>query len=167
MMNDDGMTPELAAYVATHGHSDNFRDLSADEVRAMSWAEYCRRTGRDKTPAQMALAAYEAQPETQSAPGATRSTPETRNVSAGDSEPAQGMTEEEMFHKWRAQRVRGGEGQGLFSGLGGSQSDAYRDAAARHTGRTAFGREQHHPGVPRQFPKNEVPPSGRRQFYAG
>jgi hypothetical protein len=48
-----------------------------------------------------------------------------------------------------------------------SQSDAYRDAVARQSGRTAFGREQHHPGIPRQFRKDEIPPSGRRQFYSG
>jgi hypothetical protein len=48
-----------------------------------------------------------------------------------------------------------------------SQSAEYRDAVARQSGRTAFGREQHHPGIPRQFRKDAIPPSGRRQFYAG
>ena len=60
-------------------------------------------------------------------------------------------------------RARAGECSSSVS----SQSDAYRDAAARHTGRTAFGPEQHHPGIQRQFHKSEIPPSGRKTFYSG
>jgi hypothetical protein len=43
----------------------------------------------------------------------------------------------EFFHAWRANRVSGGEGKGIFDSVG-SQSAEYRSAARAQAGRTGW-----------------------------
>lgn len=158
-MIDDGMTQEMAAFLATRGHSDNFRDLSADEVRAMDWAEYCRRTGRDKTPSQLAVEAFHAAQDALYASQTDNSTPPVANVPEAVSEPVTGVPgqiTQEQFLQWRSQRGGQGENRGIFDSVG-SQSQAYRDAAGRQAGRNAMVTSNvvEPPRLPRQFARTD------------
>lgn len=176
-MADDFNQMRVDAYHA--GNRAAELGLTPQDIATMDWDEYNRLVGKPDrlTPAQMAHRAREAADETRSGASAGNPLPSNAGPPASVSGPPAGMPagrtleeianeSEDGFHMWRANRKSGGEGRGIFESVG-SQSAEYRDAVARHTGRTAFGREQHHPGITRQFPKSEIPPSGRRQFYVG
>jgi hypothetical protein len=163
--NHDAIGPMGQAFLATQRAQEK-SGLSVAELAALDLDEYARLV-YGQTPAQAALQAIEKQAQADAEPRS--SAPAGDSPASNYVAPAslsEGITYEE-FLIWRNQRGNQGEGQGLFSGLGGSGSAEYRDAAARHTGRTAFGREQHHPGIARQFRKDDIPATGRRQFYAG
>jgi hypothetical protein len=105
--------------------------MSAADVASLSLDEWARLSGRP-TPAEAARAACEAQHETQ-APAAPQITPQPPESAPQGLDP----DSPEFFHAWRAQRTRGGEGQGIFDSVG-SQSQEYRTAAARQAGRTGW-----------------------------
>jgi hypothetical protein len=111
--------------------------LSARELLEMDMDAYARATGR-LTPTQAALQALgnqEVPPSSQTAPQAPDSV-FTETV-AGPEPQGLDPDSAEYFRAWRAQRARGGEGIGIFSGMG-SQSQEYRTAAARQAGRTGW-----------------------------
>jgi hypothetical protein len=124
--------------------------LSMAEIASLSLDQFARLSGRP-TPAEAARAAFEAQHEQvqAQAPAVPQSTPQPP-----DSQP-QGLDPDspEFFHAWRAQRVSGGEGRGIFDSVG-SQSAEYRSAARKHAGRTGYGHEVH-AVVPRAFVRQD------------
>jgi hypothetical protein len=105
--------------------------LSAWELAEMDMDAYARATGRP-TPTQAALAAINAQHDEPQPVGPvfieTVTSPEPRGIDPDS---------DEAFLAWRASRTSGGEGIGIFSGMG-SQAQEYRSAAARQAGRTGW-----------------------------
>lgn len=89
------------------------------------------------TPAQAALAAINAQNE-QPEPVE----PVFTETVTGREPVGIDVNSDEFFLAWRQSRTSGGEGKGLFDSVS-SQSAEYRAAAARHAGRTGYGREVH------------------------
>lgn len=120
--------------------------LSMAEIASLPIDEFARLSGRP-TPAEAARAALEAQRGQYSpAPESTPQPPESTPVGLDPDSP-------EFFHAWRANRVSGGEGRGIFDSVG-SQSDEYRSAARKHAGRTGYGHEAH-AVVPRAFVRHD------------
>lgn len=113
--------------------------LTPAELLALPLDEYARVTGR-ATPVQAALRALGAQQP----PHAPQPAPEAPQPAGVE------VNSDEFFHLWRAQRSSGGEGRGIFDSVG-SQSQEYRDAAAKHAGRTAMAGREVHAAVPRVF----------------
>lgn len=110
--------------------------MSMADVAALPLDEWARLSGR-ATPAQAAIAAFEAQHEQAQppAPATPQSPPQ-----APESQP-QGIDPDsyEYFLAWRASRTSGGEGRGIFDSVG-SQSDTYTSAVRAQAGRTALSR---------------------------
>lgn len=108
--------------------------LSAAELASLPMDEFLRVTGRP-TMGEIAAQALGYAPEPhgtprqEHAPVQPTPEPEPKGIDPNG---------EEYFHAWRANRTRGGEGQGIFHSVS-SQSDQYSAAARRHAGRTAMG----------------------------
>jgi hypothetical protein len=106
--------------------------LSARELLEMDMSEYARATGR-ATPVQAALRALDAQHEepqpVEPVFSETVTSPEPQGLDPDSPD---------YFLAWRQNRASGGEGVGIFSGMG-SQSAEYRSSARKHAGRTALG----------------------------
>lgn len=138
----DGSTPRLDTFLAGQRIQDTFCGFSADEIEAMPMIDYARireRAGLDPIdPYTDAYAKYETlAPHGQDpAPAAAQAL----------QEPPAGLPQgldpnsDEYFLAWRAQRVSGGEGRGIFDSVG-SRSDEYTAAVRNQVGRTAYGRQ--------------------------
>ena len=119
--------------------SEAFENLTPQQINDMDLTTYARLTGR-LAPAEAVHAARRAaEQQEQAAP-----TPQLPDSAFTEHIEPQGQTLEELaltddaaFLAWRQNRARGGEGVGIFSGMG-SQSAEYRDAAARQAGRTGY-----------------------------
>lgn len=130
-MYDDGLTDNQRAFLSSREHAPDFEDLSAAEINRMSFEDFARRTGR-RTPAQAAIAALDAAYQA-SAPTA----PQQPLEPVQEPQQSRQNVTEEQFLAWRAQRVSGGEGKGIFDSVG-SRSDAYTNAVHAQSGRTAM-----------------------------
>jgi hypothetical protein len=126
-------TPMLDAYLRGQTLREAFHDLTPQQINDMSLSEFAARTGRP-TPVQAALQALSNQ-EAQTPPQA----PEPVFTETVTSPEPQGFDPDspEFFHAWRANRVSGGEGKGIFDSVG-SQSAEYRSAARAQAGRTGW-----------------------------
>lgn len=142
--------------------------MTLDQVLKLDMGEYARLSGRP-TPAQAALAALNEQ-EHQEPPAPLPGTAFTQQaVPEPQGVPLEelALTDDQAFLAWRQQRQSGGEGVGIFSGVG-SRSEEYRAAAARHAGRTGYGREVHpEPLTGRQVRQGDAidQRSARDRFY--
>lgn len=124
-------TAMLDAYLRGQTLREAFHDLTPQQINDMSLSEFAAKTGRPK-PIQAALQALDAQSEQVHTPE-----PVFTETVASPEPQALDPDSPEYFHAWRAQRALGGEGVGIFSGMG-SQSQEYRSAAARQAGRTGW-----------------------------
>ena len=112
--------------------------LTPAELLALPMDEYARVTGR-LTPTEAALQAINA--ERAQAPQAPPQAPDSAFTQTVETPQGIDPDSDEYFLAWRQERMRNsgsGEGIGVFSGTG-SRSEAYRDAARKHAGRTALG----------------------------
>lgn len=162
---NDAIGPMGTAFLATQ-RAQETSGLSAAELAALDLDEYARLV-HGQTPAQAALSAYYGQPEPGAGgrSGAPSGDPSSSSPlpSAAPYEAPQGMTEEEMFHRWRAQRVRGGEGIGLLN----QPTQTFTEAAQAKAGRNAMitSNVQEPRKVGRVFLADDIPASGRKNFY--
>lgn len=155
---DDAIGPLGQAFLASQSAREAFEDLSAAEINALPMAEYARLTGRS-------LHGRPARPAT----GDT--SPATPNVPAAVSEAAPGIDFNDL--PYEEQRRIAGIGQHVDTGIFGgvlSGSAEYRDAAARHAGRTGYvqgtnaGAELMARRGRTIVRRDEIPPSGRRSY---
>jgi hypothetical protein len=168
--NHDPLGPLGQAFLATQSqsHREALSDLSAQQINAMPMSEYARLTGRENP----ATAAHRSLYDEPARPVPTHAVPPVAVASEPAGRPFEELANdggEEGFLAWRGQRKSGGEGVGIFASVG-SQSQEYRDAAGRQTGRTAYRQgtnagaemmERRGRTIVRQ---DEIPPSARRTF---
>lgn len=115
-------------WAATQNFKESFEDLSPAQISRMSFEQYARATGR-QTATESAIQALDASYEPPEGATAVPAPPQSQPPA----DAGQGITDEQ-FLAWRSQRARGGEGRGIFDGVG-SQSDAYTAADRQQAGR--------------------------------
>lgn len=120
--------------------------LTAQDIRNMPWDEYNRLFGTPgrQTPAQAAIAGFQAQQDAQRPTQATQPQDAPQSLPQPPAPETQGvdiasMTLDEyaLFREQAGIGVSQKEGRGIFDGVG-SQSDAYTRAVRAQAGRTAM-----------------------------
>lgn len=144
-------TPNLDAWSAAQENRDFFADLTAEQIRDMPMSAFAARTSRP-SPGRIAADATRYASEAAQSAAEARSGAPTGNLLPSNSvapaappSPAQGRPFEELanesgeqgFLSWRSQRRSSGEGVGIMDSVS-STSQAYREAAAQHAGRTGY-----------------------------
>jgi len=136
--------------------------LSTEDILKLDAGEYARLTGR-MTPSEAAMAAlgYTDEP----VPGTPRQEPPAPAPQPQAAPQGLDPNSNEYFHAWRANRVSGGEGKGIFDSTG---TDAWVQAARAKTGRTQYGQSntQGAPQIGRAFVQH-TQPEGRQSLYQG
>jgi hypothetical protein len=170
--NHDPLGPLGQAFLTSQSAREAFADLSVAEINALPMAEYARLTGRENP----ATAAHRSLYDESARPVPTRAAPPVPVAPQAPHEAAPGLSLEEYalqspegFAEWRSQRKSSGENVGIFSGVMSNTAE-YRQAAARHAGRTGY-RQGSSAGAELMarrgrtiVKQNEIPPSGRRIF---
>jgi hypothetical protein len=135
--NHNALGPLSSAFLASQDHREALSDLSAQEINALSFEEWARRTGQPTLGQIAAQSTAYADTEARSGvPTGGYSLPSNSAAPQAGPGLAQGITDAE-FLQWRSQRGSQGEGVGIFSGVM-SNSAEYRQAAGRQAGRNAM-----------------------------
>ena len=133
--------------------------LTPAQILALPSDEYARLTGR------LSMSQIAAQAAGTEPPGTPRQEPAPAETAPQPQPPeAQGIdpSSQEYFLAWRAQRVSGGEGKGIFDSIG-SRSEEYTAAARGQAGRTGWTTSNvvESPRLERRYARPDVQPDTR------